>query len=541
MGRNYNLEARLESNRPPVTAGRLDQRLAGLALALREVVAETQKSFIYPACQLDNDALDELAVVLVEFAEDIHAGIGLWQALENYQSEFFGTPLPLFLEVGEPLAGRFDPRRVRHFLYILWRQLKPDLILAPDHLNLRELTEAVSEFLVAAFRQQPKDSGVARFLQTPNRRGWDIKRKLVWAGQHSYLFRHQCARYLEEQRTGTTDVNTIDDFICQHCTDWCGLGVIDLLAAALDLPEPDRATLRTWYERHNAPYHVIKIVKRGAVAETMQVINVVNDQPYCIRLEMQKCPFIAGQIVIGSLVPWRGEWYWSGAQRMWHKADAAVLAALKKEYVEKLSVISYRYCADLAQKARDSVREHHRRFVAHHNADLAVYSDGLSLAAATQKRMRALFDERPQEIVADAMKRHGLRNPWPRFHFPDSFLRHRDGIGAFFNPDEGEEYMLGFNRVCSAFRKQDASLTDDEGESVRALIENQNISPAFVQRLVREHGCAAIGRAYLIPGFRQMPHLAWLLRRFKGKFYRTRYPAISFTQGSVSDTVSASS
>jgi hypothetical protein len=31
----------------------------------------------YPACQLDNDSLDELAVALVEFAEDIHAGIGL--------------------------------------------------------------------------------------------------------------------------------------------------------------------------------------------------------------------------------------------------------------------------------------------------------------------------------------------------------------------------------------------------------------------------------------------------------------------------------
>ena len=115
--------------------------------------------------------------------------------------------------------------------------------------------------------------------------------------------------------------------------------MIDLLAAALDLSEPDRVTLRTWYERHNAPYHVIEIVKRGAVAETMQVINVVNDQPYCIRLEMQKCPFAAGQIVIGSLVPWRSEWYWSGGQRMWHKADAAVLAALKKEYIEKLSVI----------------------------------------------------------------------------------------------------------------------------------------------------------------------------------------------------------
>jgi len=35
-------EARIESNRPPVSAGRLDQRLAGLVLALRGMVAETQ-------------------------------------------------------------------------------------------------------------------------------------------------------------------------------------------------------------------------------------------------------------------------------------------------------------------------------------------------------------------------------------------------------------------------------------------------------------------------------------------------------------------
>ena len=154
-----------------------------------------------------------------------------------------------------------------------------------------------------------------------------------------------------------------------------------------------------------------------------------------------------------------------------------------------------------------------------------------------QKRMRAVFDTQPREIVADVMKRNGLHNPWPGLQFPDTFLKHRDGIGAFFNPDEGEEYLLSFNKVCSAFRKQAACLT--EAETVRALIENEVISPAFVQRLVRDYGCRAIGRAYLIRGFQQMPHLAWLLRRFKGKFYRTRYPAISFTQDTVADKVSA--
>jgi Protein of unknown function (DUF3843) len=523
----------------PRSAGRLGQRLAGLALALRGVVAETQKMFIYPTCQLDNNALDKLVVALVEFGEDIHAGIGLWQALENYQSEFFGTPLPLFLDVGEPLSGSFDPRRVGYFLYILWGQFKPGLLIAPDHRDLIKLAETVSEFLTVAFRHGPRDSAVARFLNTPNRRGWDVKRKLVWVGQYSYLFRQQCARYLEEYGTGKTDIDAIDDFICQHCTDWCGLGVIDLLAAALDLQEPDRTTLRSWYERHNAPYVVQTIVKRGVVTETMEVINVVNDQPYCVRLEMGKCPFVAGQIVIGSLVPWRGEWYWSGGQRIWPKAETTLLAALKKEYVEKLSGIAYRYCGDLSQKAREFLGEHHEQFVAHHGDNLAVFSDGLSLAAAAQKRMRTLFEKRSEGMVGDVVRRHGLRNQWPRLKFPDAFLKHRDGIGAFFNPAEGEEYMLGFNQLRLAFRKQEAPLTKDEVETVHALIENQNISPAFVERLVREHGCGAIGSAYLIRNFQQTPHLAWLLRRFKGRFYRTRYPAIAFSQGIVAETVSA--
>ena len=530
MAAKRNFDKYFEANRPPAGFGRLDQYLPGIARELRDTIAETQETFIYPACQLDAAKLDELAIALIEFAEDIHTDAGLWLALESYQSKLFGTPLPLFLKPGEPLAGRFDPRRVRYFLYILWRQLQPEYLLSPDHRDLMELAETVSGFLSASFHRLPKDSCVTRFLRTPNPRGWDVKRKLVWAGQHSYLFRNECAGFIEENGNDSRDIDTIDDFICQHCTDWCGLGVIDVLAGVLDLPKGERAELRTWYERHNAAYQIVGITKRGAVAETMDAINVVNDQPYRIRIEMEKCPFATGHVVIGSLVPWRKEWYWSGSQRMWQKTEATLLATLKKEYLEKQSSIAYRYCPELAQKARDMVREHHRDFVAFHGDDLVVFPDGLSLAAAQQKRMRALFDERPQGIVADVMKRHGLRNPWPTIQFPEEFLKHGDGIGAFFNPDEGEEYMLSFNHVLSAFRKQGAALTDDEAGSIREMIESESISPAFVQRLAREHGCGAIGRAFMISDFQETPHLAWLLRRFKGKFYRKRYPAISFAQ-----------
>ena len=152
--------------------------------------------------------------------------------------------------------------------------------------------------------------------------------------------------------------------------------------------------------------------------------------------------------------------------------------------------------------------------------------------------MRALFNERPKGVVADVMKRHGLRNPWPTLQFPDDFLTHRNGIGAFFNSDEGEEWLLDFHHVFTALRKGDADLTDDEAESIRGMIESESISPAFVQRLVREHGCGAIGRAYLIRDFQQTPHPAWLLRRFKGRFYRKRYPAISFANGEPANALS---
>jgi hypothetical protein len=37
----------------------------------------------------------------------------------------------------------------------------------------------------------PRDSGVTRFLASPNEYGWDIKRKLPWSGINSCLFRFQ--------------------------------------------------------------------------------------------------------------------------------------------------------------------------------------------------------------------------------------------------------------------------------------------------------------------------------------------------------------
>ena len=86
--------------------------------------------------------------------------------------------------------------------------------------------------------------------------------------------------------------------------------------------------------------------------------------------------------------------------------------------------------------------------------------------------------------------------------------------------------MPDFNPLLAAFKKQGVALTDEEGERIRQFMEIPIISPAFVLRLVQEHGAASIGEAFLIDGFQEKTDLPYLLHRYKGHFYRKRYPNI---------------
>src|SRR4029453_11717856 len=74
----------------------------------------------------------------------------------------------------------------------------------------------------------------------------------------TYLFRLPCTHYVSDHG-GTADIPTLDDFLCQETTHWSGLGVIDILAATLDMTADQRRELRRWYERHMAYFRVVSL------------------------------------------------------------------------------------------------------------------------------------------------------------------------------------------------------------------------------------------------------------------------------------------
>lgn len=206
----------------------LDSVLPQIAEMLTRVLSDCQREFAYDSLRLRKKQLAELADLLVGFAEDLHAGVGLLRAYERYNTDFFGTPLP-FTErscPGEMKGVHID--RIRHLLWMLYPQLIPGLILSPTHQDMERVAESAQQFLSAAFRSLPRESSLKILIQSSNRWGWEVKRKLIWLGTESYMFRLLYAAYLKEHNRGKKDIACTDDFICQECTRWSGLTTTDL-------------------------------------------------------------------------------------------------------------------------------------------------------------------------------------------------------------------------------------------------------------------------------------------------------------------------
>jgi hypothetical protein len=133
---------------------------------------------------------------------------------------------------------------------------------------------------------------------------------------------------------------------------------------------------------------------------------------------------------------------------------------------------------------------------------------------------------KPQELVAEFLEKNNRSDVAPQTSFPPELLEAKDGVGVYFNADEGQEMRWKFNDVISGFQKQGRELSEDESEMIRELISSDATSSQFVRKLVQKYGDASIASSFMIPQDDDKLYLEYLLRRYKGHFYRNRYPSI---------------
>ncbi len=509
-------------HRPSGYASLGDSRLPRMINELTELLIDAQDDFDYDTLRLGDKAWGHLAHVLVECAEDLHQEIGMWTTLEQYHRDFFGTPLPLTLTADNPPPETPTLKdRLAHLLWVLYAEIEPDLILSPTHQDLHRLATVAADFLETRFARVRHTSGIKQFLHQRDRYGWDIKRKLVWMGQHAYLFRYNVQNYVADHG-GQADIPTIDDFICQETTAWSGLGVSDILAGVLSLNKKQRADLRQWHERHVAYYRIVRSRRNR-----LELLNLINNEPYSVRVDNDGGVFKKGEVVFGSLTPWAGEWYWSGGQRLLGPVSETVIQEAREKMWRSAPQIVYRYDKKRLAAAEEIVEHYRQHFVQYHGDNLTTYPDGATMAADMQKMYQQYNQSRAEAFETELETDDAPVVSSFEAAYPPELMESDNGIGVFFNPGEGTEMMIGFNDVMSGLKKRGQNLNEDEMEAIQGLIQSDAISPQFVQHLVRDTGDESIAEAFLIREGRHQPYLDYLLRRYKGHFYRARYPQIT--------------
>ena len=243
---------------------------------------------------------------------------------------------------------------------------------------------------------------------------------------------------------------------------------------------------------------------------------------------MKRHPFKAGQLIFGSLVPWRGEWYWSGEQRLLGDASKVDVGDLTKAMKRESPGIVCRYSKEYETQVRAMMAEMYERMLAYHDGkDLVVYPDGLTMVADWQKELRWQWESQPQHVAEEVARKHGLKKGHPEINLPKDLLEEKDGLGTFLNPDEGKEIMNGFTTLVNGLKKKGEGLTESEEEVIRGFVNSPVISPRFVKRVLEEYGDASVKTAFLLKEDLPDYWLDYLLRSHNGHFYRKRYPTLS--------------
>jgi hypothetical protein len=146
-----------------------------------------------------------------------------------------------------------------------------------------------------------------------------------------------------------------------------------------------------------------------------------------------------------------------------------------------------------------------------HGSELALFPNGLSAAAAEQKRLRVFSEIKAGEDLEKILKKHGVKRPG-QGDYPRKFVENEKGVAVFYHEGEGVEMFTGYGILLSGLKKQDEPLTPDEMEILQAFVEEDAISPAFVRRVIRDAGSAGLEKLYFLTN--GTDGIEYLLRRF---------------------------
>ncbi len=491
-----------------------DRLIEPLSKELSKWIQRKSAQFTSDTLKFTNKIYEQMAVLSVEFGHDIHNDLGIWKSYERLNNQIFGTPLPVHGELYDiDPDDPFDIARVQHFLWKIIGELVPNILISPTHDDLEKLSETVANFLTDKFKRVSKDSIQKEFLTNEMPEAGDAKRKLVWLGTESYFFRLAFFSFIHKNKL-KQDVASVDDFICQNITHWSGFGPLDLLAEMLEVSNDLKTDLLSWKERVQGLFKVIQLEQ-----DHLTVLNVFNHCKYEVSTMEASKYFGKAKIIHGWIIPWGGQWYWSGQQQTYKEFTDVELNDFVTTYLSSNPTIQYQFDDAKLEKAREVLVTIYDDSLNFFKNDLGCFANGSEMAVQLKAK----------DLAVRKIRKPDDKTEEPEYSFPDYIMNCEKGIGYFININEGIELFLGYNDLISGLQKKGESLTEDEEDSFFHFITGTNISPDFVKRVLKDHPADAILQLFFLEELETEHALNYLFRCYKGNYYQKRYPNITIT------------
>jgi len=197
-------------------------------------------------------------------------------------------------------------------------------------------------------------------------------------------------------------------------------------------------------------------------------------------------------------------------------------------FKKRMPKVVSRYCPEYAEWSRERSQKHYEESLEKHGGPFTTFSDGLSLAADMEEHVRTPFQRLSPDKRKQIAKKHAISEDGPKVRLPDDLLHSSHEIGVFYSVEENMEIMDYFDVLVRGLQC-DHYLDDEKIETIRGFVQSPQISPKFVRHVASLHGKSSFGTAFLLSQCDEDYCLEYLLRRFKGKYFRKRQPGVALT------------
>ena len=491
--------------------------------SITDLYLKRQKKFEHPNLRLETGEVIELAWRMAGYLEDVANQIGIFQALTAKNRELFGTPVPLFVKNPEHFSpDTVNKQAVAYLVWDFWAEIWEDFILSPTHIDLQTIAGEIHGYLKKQIKNIPRSSKLKEFITlSGNKDGGFVKRRLIWLGMNSYLFRFAAGNYLDGKEKR---IAILEDFLMQKSTKLSGFTPLDIFVRMADLDGDSIKELQKWEEPYIALYHV-----EYETGDYWMVKNIINQKDYKVwkdyGVSQNADPIKKGIFCIGGIVAWQKEWRWSGEQVIYPPLGAADIAEVIKMFKNKSPKMIYRYCEESREKAFEYEKNERDFFISYFKTNPVIFDSGNIMRDSVRKFRQAFNKPKLEKMPERERKKYNPEDVDSEGNWPESLLESPD-TAVFYVAGKGMCFLTGFRDFLKALDKKGQDLTEGDEDVIYGYVTESGIPYQLFHHLKKDYSFESVKCVFRIEEWDEERDLEFLLRCYKGRQYKEKFPEI---------------